>query len=98
MSVLPTEPLTTAERERGAVYQLNHGGSGCGSNDTAHSVQMTREAKALGAAGILAVIVGLFVSGLNPTEPTVGQPTPTPLPGAFRTRWPAGWGCGGSAR
>lgn len=27
---------------------------------------------------ILAVIVGLFVSGLNPTEPTVGQPTPTP--------------------
>jgi len=29
---------------------------------------------------ILAVIVGLFVSGLNPTEPTVGQPTPTPGP------------------
>lgn len=27
---------------------------------------------------VLAVIVGLFVSGLNPTEPTVGQPTPTP--------------------
>jgi hypothetical protein len=29
---------------------------------------------------VLAVIVGLFVSGLNPTEPTVGQPTPTPEP------------------
>ena len=27
---------------------------------------------------LLAVLVGLFVSGLNPTEPTVGQPTPTP--------------------
>jgi hypothetical protein len=29
---------------------------------------------------VLAVIVGLFVSGLNPSEPTVGQPTPTPAP------------------
>jgi hypothetical protein len=29
---------------------------------------------------VLAVIVGLFVSGLNPTEPTVGQATPTPTP------------------
>lgn len=29
---------------------------------------------------VLAVIVGLFVSGLNPTEPTVGRPTPTPAP------------------
>ena len=29
---------------------------------------------------VLAVIVGLFVSGLNPSEPTVGQPTPTPTP------------------
>jgi hypothetical protein len=29
---------------------------------------------------VLAVMVGLFVSGLNPTEPTVGQPTPTPQP------------------
>ena len=29
---------------------------------------------------VLAVIVGLFVSGLNPTEPTVGLPTPTPEP------------------
>ena len=31
---------------------------------------------------VLAVIVGLFVSGLNPTEPSVGQPTPTPTPSA----------------
>ena len=29
---------------------------------------------------ILAFIAGLFVSGLNPTEPTVGQPSPTPTP------------------
>lgn len=29
---------------------------------------------------VLAVIVGLFVSGLNPTEPIVGLPTPTPEP------------------
>jgi hypothetical protein len=29
---------------------------------------------------LLAVLVGLFVSGLNPTEPTVGEATPTPSP------------------
>ena len=29
---------------------------------------------------VLAVVLGLFVSGLNPSEPTVGQPTPTPEP------------------
>lgn len=34
---------------------------------------------------VLAVIVGLFVSGLNPTEPTVGQPTPTPVPSIEET-------------
>jgi hypothetical protein len=31
---------------------------------------------------LLAVLVGLFVSGLNPTGPTVGQATPTPSPTA----------------
>jgi len=27
---------------------------------------------------LAAVLIGLFVSGLNPTEPSVGQPTPSP--------------------
>lgn len=29
---------------------------------------------------VLAVIIGLFVSGLNPSEPTVGRAAPTPTP------------------
>jgi hypothetical protein len=29
---------------------------------------------------LAAVLIGLFVSGLNPTDPTVGQATPTPSP------------------
>jgi hypothetical protein len=29
---------------------------------------------------LLAVVVGLFLSGLNPTDPTVGRATPTPSP------------------
>lgn len=29
---------------------------------------------------LLAVLVGLFVSNLNPTEPTVGESSPTPIP------------------
>jgi hypothetical protein len=31
---------------------------------------------------LLAVLLGVFISGLNPTEPTVGQATPTPTPTA----------------
>jgi hypothetical protein len=31
---------------------------------------------------LLAVVLGIFVSGLNPTEPTVGLATPTPSPTA----------------
>lgn len=37
---------------------------------------------------VLAVIVGMFVSGLNTTEPTVGQPTPTPVPSIEETPEP----------
>ena len=29
---------------------------------------------------LAAVLIGLFVSGLNPSDPTVGQQTPTPIP------------------
>ena len=31
---------------------------------------------------LAAVLIGLFVSGLNPTDPVVGQPTPSPSPSA----------------
>lgn len=37
---------------------------------------------------LLAVIVGLFVSGLNPTDETVAQVTPTPTPGIEATPTP----------
>lgn len=31
---------------------------------------------------LAAVLIGVFVSGLNPTDPVVGQPTPSPSPSA----------------
>lgn len=37
---------------------------------------------------VLAVVIGLFVSGLNPSEPTVGLPTPTPEPSIEATPEP----------
>ena len=37
---------------------------------------------------VLAVVLGLFVSGLNPSEPTVGQPTATPEPSIEATPVP----------
>lgn len=37
---------------------------------------------------LLAVLAGLFVSSLNPTDPTVGQATPTPSPTADATPSP----------
>jgi hypothetical protein len=38
---------------------------------------------------LLAVLIGLFVSSLNPTDPSVGQATPTPIPTATPTEEPA---------
>ena len=38
---------------------------------------------------LLAVLIGLFVSSLNPTDPSVGQSTPTPIPTATPTEAPA---------
>lgn len=34
---------------------------------------------------LVAVILGLFISGLNPTDPTVGMATPSPSPSAEET-------------
>ena len=38
---------------------------------------------------LLAVLVGLFISNLNPTEPTVGESTPSPSPSLEATDTPA---------
>jgi hypothetical protein len=38
---------------------------------------------------LLAVVIGLFVSGLNPTDPTVGVATPTPSPTPLPTPSPS---------
>lgn len=37
---------------------------------------------------LLAVLIGLFVAGLNPTDPAVGQATPTPSPTIVATLSP----------
>jgi hypothetical protein len=37
---------------------------------------------------LLAVVIGLFVSGLNPTDETIGQVTPTPTPSLAATPSP----------
>lgn len=37
---------------------------------------------------LVAVLLGLFVSGLNPTEPTIGTATPTPVPSIEATPEP----------